>query len=109
MAAIHSVLSSVGTSPLKTIERSKKGEKGVNKMKQVTVEKWLLDYGVTYHDAGGWHAIETKPYLFIHAAHTLKAVKGLTDVGRVIAMEETEDKKAWVVSYITWEEECRSC
>lgn len=76
-------------------------------MKQATVEKHLLDYGVTYHDAGGWHAIETKTDLFVHAAHALKAAKGLTDVGRIIAMEETEDKKAWVVSYITWEEECR--
>lgn len=76
-------------------------------MKKAIVEKYLLDYGNTYHDAGGWHAIETKTHLFIHAAHALKAVKGLTDVVRVVAMEETEDKKAWVVTYNTWEDEFR--
>ena len=74
-------------------------------MKKAIVEKYLLDNGVTYHDAGGWHAIETKTNMFIHATHALNAVKGLTDVVRVVAMEETEDKKAWVVSYFTWEDE----
>lgn len=76
-------------------------------MKKAIVEKYLLDIGVTYRDAGGWHAIETKTHLFIHAVHALKAVKGLTDVVRVVAMEETEDKKAWVVTYSTWEDEFR--
>ena len=76
-------------------------------MKKAIVEKYLLDFGITYHDAGGLHAIETKTDLFVHAAHVLKVVKGLTDVGRVIAMEETEDKKSWIVTYNTWEDEFR--
>ena len=76
-------------------------------MKKAIVEKYLLDFGITYHDAGGCHAIETKTHLFIHAAHVLKAVKGIADVVRVVAMEETEDKKSWIVTYNTWEDELR--
>ena len=60
-------------------------------MKKAIVEKYLLDFGITYHDAGGLHAIETKTDLFIHAARALKAVKGNTDVVRVVGMEETEE------------------
>ena len=74
-------------------------------MKKAIVEKYLLDFGITYHDAGGWHAIETKTRLFIHAARTLKAVKGIADVVRVVSMEETEDKKSRLVTYNTWEDE----
>ena len=74
-------------------------------MKKAIVEKYLLDLGITYHDAGGFHAIKSKTCLFIHASHALKAVKGITDIVRVVAMEETEDKKSWIVTYNTWEDE----
>lgn len=73
-------------------------------MKQAILQKTFCNYGTVTHGKGGEKVIKNEAELFMHVKHCLRAGEGINDLKEIYSIKETEDKKAWIVSYWTYNE-----
>ena len=72
-------------------------------MKQIILKKTEVDYHRAWYDTDGPHFAHDKNELMEEADRQIR-LKGIKDIWYVKSMKETEDKKAWIVTYFTEED-----
>ena len=72
-------------------------------MKHIILKKTEVDYRLAWYDTDGRHVAHDKFDLMEQADRQIR-LKGIEDIWYVKSMKETEDKKAWDVTYFTVED-----